>query len=100
MELKLRPTIIGGETSPNDFTVIVEGRRVGRIRQAEERIGHNPGWDWSINPPLPIPTWCVGSEDTLDQAKAAFREAWERFYATLTVEDLAHWHHHQDAAKR
>jgi hypothetical protein len=50
-----------------------------------------------INPPLPIPPWGTGSEDSLDQAKAAFRAAWEKFYATLTP---AHWHHHQDAAKR
>jgi hypothetical protein len=70
------------------------------IRQADERIGHNPGWDWTINPPLPIPPWGNGCADNLDQAKAAFRAAWERFYATLTPESIAHWHHHQDAAKR
>jgi len=36
----------------------------------------------------------------LEQAKAAFRAAWERFYATLTPESIANWHHIQDAAKR
>ena len=39
-------------------------------------------------------------DGSLEQAKAEFREAWERFYATLTPESIAHWHHHQDAAKR
>jgi hypothetical protein len=29
--------------------------------------------------------------------KAAFREAWERFYGTLTPH-MQHWHHHQNAA--
>jgi len=82
MELKLRPTVIGGKK--------LAGRSVGRIRRAEERYGHNPGWDWAINPPLPIPSWCVGSEDSLEQAKVASREAWERFYATLTPETIAH----------
>ena len=53
-----------------------------------------------INPPLPIPSWCVGSEDNLEQAKAAFRAAWEKFYATLTPESIAHGHYYQDAAKR
>ena len=84
MERKLRPTIIGGDNLGNDFVVLFEGRSIGRIRQAEERVGHNPGWDWAINPPLPIPPWGNGSADSLEQAKAAFRAAWERFYATLT----------------
>ena len=53
MELKLRPTVVGGEKLANDFVVLFEGRSIGRIRQAEERVGHNPGWDWAINPPDP-----------------------------------------------
>ena len=55
MELKLRPTVIGGDKLDNDFVVLFEGRSIGRVRQASERIGFNPGWDWVINPPLPIP---------------------------------------------
>jgi hypothetical protein len=70
--------VIGGDKLDNDLMVVFEGRSIGRIRQAEERYGHNPGWDWAINPPVPIPPWCTGSEDSLEQAKAAFREAWER----------------------
>ena len=96
MERKLRPTIIGGDNLGNDFVVLFEGRSIGRIRQADEHRAY-PGWDWTINPPLPVPSWCAGSEDSLEQAKAAFREAWERFYLTLTPESIAHWHHIQDA---
>ena len=68
MELKLRRTVIGGDKLDNDFVVIFEGRSIGRIRQASERVGFNPGWDWVINPPLPIPPWGVGSEDSLEGA--------------------------------
>jgi len=100
MKLKLRPTVIGGDKLDNDFVVLFEDRSIGRIRQADERYGHNPGWAWVINPPLPIPSWCTGSEDSLEQAKAASRAAWKRFYPTLTPDDIAHWHHIQDAAKR
>ena len=92
--------VIGGEKLDNDFVVLFEGRSVGRIRQADERIGHNPGWDWAINPPLPILPRGNGSADSLEQTKAEFRAAWARFYATLTPESIAHWHHIQDAAKR
>jgi len=98
MELKLRPTVIGGDKIENVFRVVFEGRSIGRIRQADERIGHNPDWDRVINPPLPVPSWCTGTEDSLEQAKAEFRTAWGKFYPTLTPED-AHWHHVQDAAK-
>jgi hypothetical protein len=100
MELKLRPTVIGGDKLANDYTIVFEGRSIGRIRQSDERIGFTPGWDWTINPPLPVPSCCTGSEDSLEQAKAEFREAWKKFYPTLSTDDIAHWHHIQDAAKR
>ena len=47
--------------------------------------------------PLPIPTWGTGQATSLGGAKAAFREAWERFYGSLTPHDIQHWHHQQDA---
>ena len=62
--MEVRPTVIGGDKLNNEFVVVFEGRSIGRIRQAEERYGHNPGWDWAINPPLPIPPWGNGSTDS------------------------------------
>jgi hypothetical protein len=96
--LTLRRTVIGGVRLDNDYCVHHEGRSVGRIREATERYGFEPGWDWVINPPLPIPTWAHGSEPTFDRAKAAFKKAWARFYAQLTPKDIAHWQYYQDAA--
>jgi hypothetical protein len=61
-------------------------------------LATTPEWDCNINPP--IPPWGNGSADSLEQAKAEFRAAWERLYATLTPGKIGHWHHHQDAAKR
>lgn len=49
-ELTLRRTVIGGDTLDNDYCVIHEGRRIGRIREATERGGFNPGWSWHIDP--------------------------------------------------
>lgn len=92
LQLTLRPTMIGGVRETDDFTVYFEDRSVGRIRFASEREGYTPGWDWHVNPPLPVPSWCNGTEDDLLRVKAAFREAWERYYASLTPEDVAHWH--------
>jgi hypothetical protein len=96
--LVLRPTVIANERLADDYCVFREERSIGRIREAKERSGFNPGWTWSINVPLPIPPWGNGFSSSLDEAKAAFREAWARFYETLTPHDIQHWHHHQDAA--
>ncbi|MGY3496399.1 hypothetical protein [Bradyrhizobium sp. USDA 4502] len=40
-----------------------------------------------------------GSAPDLEGAKAALREAWERFYSGLSPKSIEHWHHTQDAAK-
>jgi hypothetical protein len=98
--LTLRPTVIGGDRLKNDFCVYLEGRSIGRIKLAENHVQHVETWRWNINPPLPVPDWCNGSAPTLEQAKADFRTAWERFYASLTDDAIKHWHQVQDAARR
>ncbi|ABE63432.1 hypothetical protein Nham_2652 [Nitrobacter hamburgensis X14] len=86
MDLLLRKTVIGGDTLQNDYCVIHEGRSAGRIRLADVRSWQGPVWTWNVNPPLPIPSWCNGSTDSLEAAKDEFKAAWERFYASLTPE--------------
>jgi len=90
--LILRPTVISGHRLREDFTVMIDGRRVGRIRLAPGRVGQPSIWEWVINLPMPVPSWCAGSERDFGRAKAAFSEAWEQLYAGLTPEDIAHWH--------
>lgn len=99
MDLFLRPTVIAGETADGDFTVIHDGREVGRIRKAEGHVHSGIVWNWGITVPLPMGAWSRGSANTLDAAKDAFRTAWERFYSSLTPEQIARWHHTQDARK-
>ena len=89
--LYLRPTVIACDRLENDFQVIFESRGVGRIRFVHERA--TPGWDWTINPSLPILPYCKGTADTLENAKTAFRDAWVQFYMSLTPTDIAHWRH-------
>jgi hypothetical protein len=82
----------------SDYSVIREGRAVGRMRLADERPDHEM-WEWAINPPLPVPSWGVGRAASLEDAKMAFGAAWERFYARLSPADLEHWHKHQDGVR-
>ena len=97
MNLLLRPTVLTGEKLKDDYCVIHEGRRVGRIMLASERSWQGVMvWEWHVNPPLPIPPWCNGDAESLEAAKTKFKAAWERFYASLTPELIQHWHHTDD----
>jgi hypothetical protein len=82
----------------SDYRVVREARAVGRIRLSDEWPGQET-WSWSITVPLPMPSFGVGSATSLEAAKAAFREAWETFYARLTADDVAHWYRTQDGAR-
>jgi hypothetical protein len=96
MDLLLRPTVLTGKKLEDDYCVIHDGRSVGRIRLASERSGHGVVWHWYVNPPLPIPPWCRGDAESLEDAKTKFKAAWERFYASLTPELIKHWHRTDD----
>lgn len=90
--LSLRPI---GE---NDYSIMREGRAIGRIRLSDERLGRET-WHWGITVPLPVPTWSSSDAGSLEAAKAAFRKAWVQFYDRLTSQDIEHWHRHQDGAR-
>lgn len=83
-DLTLRPTLIAGEPAEGDYTVRSGGRAIGRIRLSEGHVQAGAVWSWSITVPLPMPTWAAGGAASLEAAKGAFREAWERFYAGLS----------------
>ena len=60
----------------NDYSIREDGQPIGRIRFTHERT---PGiWLWHIQMHAPGLS-PLGSARTLDEAKAAFRAAWERF---------------------
>ncbi len=90
-DLKLRP--IGDD----DYSVIRDGRDIGRIRKAADHVKGGETWVWNITVPLPMAAWTRGSEASLDAAKDAFRKAWESFYSSLTPEQIARWHRTQGA---
>jgi hypothetical protein len=92
MDYLLRRTVMGGDTLTNDYCVFHKDRLIGRIKRADERSWQGGRWQWNVNPPLPIPSWCNGDAASLDEAKREFKEAWERFYASLTPERIRRWH--------
>jgi hypothetical protein len=101
--LSLRPTAIGEQREQGDYTVFLKEevgeRPIGRIRHTFHHVNNAPEWNWSITVPLPMGAWSRGSAASLDAAKEAFRSAWEQFYDGLTPEQIARWHHTQDARR-
>jgi len=77
MTLALRGTVwLDGERRPDDYEVRYEGQTVGRIYRL--RSTGREVWRWTqsgIFQPTHGPDG--GVADTLDEAKAAFRSAWE-----------------------
>ncbi|MBR0871391.1 hypothetical protein JQ633_13570 [Bradyrhizobium tropiciagri] len=92
MDLFLRPIVIAGDKLNDDFVVVNGDRHVGRIRLASERKARV--WVYIITVPLPIPAYENGRAHDLEEAKASFRAAWERFYSGLTPDSMEHWHRH------
>jgi hypothetical protein len=99
MDLLLRPTVIADGKLKDDYCVFHKDRCIGRIRLADERSWQGVVWQWHITPLLPIPSWCNGNAASLDEAKSEFKEAWDRFYAFLTPEQIEGWHRAEDIAK-
>jgi predicted RNase H-like HicB family nuclease len=80
-DLRLRPI---GE---NDYSVMEAGEPVARIRLAVERTPEI--WVWNITLPAPSKMLHHGVGDTIDEAKAEFREAWARFKADIGPDGYA-----------
>ncbi|WP_425905139.1 hypothetical protein [Nitrobacter sp. TKz-YC02] len=99
MDYLLRPTVIAGDKLKDDYCVFQKDRCIGRIRLADERSWQGVVWQWHVTPLLPIPSWCNGNAASLDEAKGEFKEAWERFSASLTPEQIEGWHRAEDIAK-
>jgi hypothetical protein len=89
--LSLRPI---GE---NDYSVVREGRAIGRIRLADDGP-EQESWAWSITVPLPMPAFGVGQAPSMEAAKT-YRSAWGKFYDTLTPHDVARWHNHSAGSR-
>lgn len=87
-ELFLRPCVIGGETKPDDYSVIWGGLTIGRIYRY---MGSGAGEKWSWNAGLfnipQQPRW-RGLAGSLNEAKAAFKKAWEEIAADLSYNDI------------
>jgi hypothetical protein len=104
MALTLRPT---GGHSPvyrdrQDWTIFEDGRPIGRLYESNSTgMPADLRWFWSItvyvHPNAGIVT--SGKVASLEQAKADFRQSWERARTHMQAHD-ARWQETADAATR
>lgn len=87
-QLKLRPAVIGGETKPDDYSVIWDRIIVGRIFM-QMGVGGRMQWSWSAHfPHRPQHAYERGLVSDLEEAKRRFKVAWSAIEADLTDEDI------------
>ncbi|MCA1831243.1 MAG: hypothetical protein LC750_00585 [Actinobacteria bacterium] len=67
----------------DDYDVICEGKKVGRIRHYNRSGEEANPWFWGIDAPGLKPVH--GEVRTLDEAKAAFRRAWQAAEPSATM---------------
>lgn len=76
-----RPTTINRNKLKNDYIVVWRSdfgeRRVGRIMLTESNS--SPVWVYHLQADIAVPPSGNGRADTLKQAQASFRRAFERF---------------------
>jgi hypothetical protein len=99
-DLFLRPAVIGGETKPDDYSVIWDNLTIGRISRYPGS-GSGEKWSWSAGlSNLPQqPRW-RGLASSLKEAKAAFRLAWDEIRPELTPDNIREARHIQDDYSR
>jgi hypothetical protein len=96
--LCLRPTVVGGDTLQNDYRVIRDVGVSAAFGRRLSALGITPAGTGQLTRRSRSPAWGHGSAASLPAAKQAFREAWDRFYASLTPADIKYWHDIADAA--
>ena len=76
--LILTPCVINGEAGRDDYSVMCGERKVGRILKHWGPDGTTP-WCWHIQAQSPAPKLRDGRCDTLAEAKAEFRRAFDAY---------------------
>ena len=87
--LRFRRTCIAGQYCDDDYCVYDDGLCVGRIL-LHRSTPQGAQWGWHVNIAEPIPGWCNGRTATLDEAKCAFRAAWQQFKPTISAARMKH----------
>lgn len=86
--------LIMRRAAENDFTVMVDGLRAGRIMLREVANGRLH-WFWTVTGPglVQANINSSGEADTLDDAKAAFRDRFDAWLSWAIKADVAvYWH--------
>ena len=80
-------------TAQNDHSVMIDGLMAGRIMLRPASFGVSR-WFWTVTGPAMVQAGLAssGETETLDEARLAFREAFDRWLTWALVHDRkVHW---------
>lgn len=88
-DLFLRPTVIAGETAPDDFEVYWNGLSIGRILKQPGVPMGRPNWFWGVAfPGRPQPSSHRGNCSDLEECKRRFKAVWAGIRDGLSEADI------------
>jgi hypothetical protein len=94
--LALRPTVIAGEKSPDDYQVIWNGFSIGRIMKQTGMPQGRPDWSWSVSfPGRTQLTPHRGHAAGLTECKRLFKMVWLSIHRTLGEADMEARHNQE-----
>jgi hypothetical protein len=97
--IALRKTLIGGQTYPDDYTVIWRELPIGRIMRAPGLPPHVPQWRWTCNLSGKPGGGGGGAGNDLEDCKRQFKAARATLRARLTESDIASAHEYAENSK-
>jgi hypothetical protein len=88
-DLFLRPTVIGGDTAPDDYVVLWNDLPIGRVLKQPGVPMGRPNWHWGVTfPGRPQPAGHRGNCSDLDECKRRFKTVWAGIRLGLTEADI------------
>ena len=96
-QLLLRRTVIGGETAPDDYVVIWNEIRIGRIHRQPGLPPGRPDVAWGVNfPGRPQQPSHRGLAKDQEEAKRMVKLVWSAIRPTLTDDEIREARERQD----
>lgn len=87
-QLRLRPTVIVGETAPDDYQVFWRDLPIGRILKQPGVPTGRPNWHWGVAfPGRPQPPGHRGNCSDLEECKRRFKAVWAGIRSGLSEAD-------------
>ncbi|MGY3535433.1 hypothetical protein [Bradyrhizobium sp. USDA 4452] len=99
-QLFLRKTVIGGETAPDDYVVIWDGIRIGRIHRQPGLPAGRPSVAWGVNfPGTPQHPTHRGHCASVEECQQMVKLVWGAIRPKITEADIKRAREYEERGK-